>query len=183
MEALLTLVVKDECPQPTFYRGERDNALVIPLSQFNVDEFEKEGPSSFLSVLRQQYPDGLRVSTHKLTKDKHSESYVQVSFHSALLRKKALSTPFNFKDRTINVYKALKPASARVFSVDIRNIDLLENPDNFRQTLQGHLRNKDGDWFNGEGCAILFAQGYSQPFVHTLEGCTFTVKPYPFYHK
>ncbi|GAN09923.1 hypothetical protein MAM1_0303d09456 [Mucor ambiguus] len=114
MDSLLTLAVKDKCPQPTFYREEKGNALVIPLSQFKVDEFEKEGPTSFLPILRQQYSDGLRVSARKMSSDQLLlENYIEISFRMEELRKKALSIFFNSKNIIIIAYKTLDP---RIFS-------------------------------------------------------------------
>lgn len=173
---------------------------MIPLSQFPATQLKHEEPTGFLSTLRKQYPDGASISFHKMkmagNQQNKQEEVVEISFEEEDLRENALSGPFLFDGKTINVYKTLEPNPGYLYQFQIEINALSSPPERYQKSIINCLRSygivqdihwhytEDGNWFMGKGCGFLDAFPDCGPEVGPLqaEGYTFKLSRCPWYY-
>lgn len=150
---------------PYFHRGIERFSIIIEINDFDGLTFEKSGPSSLLSILRNQYKDvlGLRKCS---TGDDDIGDYLEIGFQNAALRGEALRKEFIVQDRRIKAIRPISYPPSRITRMDVSGLpfDLKEdshiwierNFKKFGQVLHYCLHcTEDGDWFTGNAYVIV----------------------------
>lgn len=167
------LEIKDKCPAPELYWGSKPHSIVIETSQFESLAVDSSGPTSLLSLLKTQYPEGIAITERsrsivagrgKLTYK--TKRYLEIAFDNEAVLKQALSRPFEIQDQAIKFSKTLNKANGEAYQLHISDIEQLGNPLKYQETLLQLLSKygkveclylhytKEANWFTGEGYAI-----------------------------
>jgi hypothetical protein len=166
---IISLKIKEECPKPVYLRGNSSFSILIAISQFVGLNLPSSGPTSILSVLRNQYPKCVSIIERSTLQasvgHKTVNEYIEISFDKEESLKDALSTPFCIQGQDIEVDIATDLTGCGLYYIEIDNIHLLDNPldeSNVYNYLQesGTVESLhfhytcDGNWFTGKACAI-----------------------------
>lgn len=167
---IVSLKVKDECPRPVFFRGNSPYSILIDISQFVGLELPSSGPTSILSVLRNQYPKGISIAERNISQihdgRKTVVEYIEIFFDGEESREGALSTSFCIQGQDIKVIATINLTDCNIYRIKISNIQLLDNPSSFKSDVHNHLQlsgnveslhlhyTNDGNWFTGNACAF-----------------------------
>lgn len=186
---IISLKVKKECPKPVFFRGNSPFSILIDISQFVGLDLPSFGPTSVLSVLRNQYPKGISIAERNISQihdgRKTVGEYIEIFFDGEESRKDALSTPFYIQGQCIKVIATIDLTNCNIYRIEVRDIHLLNNPSSFKSKVHNHLQmsgtveplhlhyTNDGNWFTGKACA--FWKG--SPTVNTRK---FTAFPFEY---
>ncbi|EPB82395.1 hypothetical protein HMPREF1544_10853 [Mucor circinelloides 1006PhL] len=170
-----SIPLKDECPYPDLYQGERPYSIIIEASQFGLSTVD----SNLLDLLRKQYPQGISIN-HRMMKKYNNRSksksrnrrrqkmqnFIEIGFASENKRAQALEAPFIIDGETIQVSKTLDKNAGKVYRLNIYDIDKLNDPSKYYNHVLNHLNkygtvlelhlhySAAGGWFEGEGCAL-----------------------------
>ncbi|KAK4511454.1 serine/threonine protein kinase [Mucor velutinosus] len=196
------LEIKDSCPAPELYSSSKPYSLIMETSQFDSLKLDSSGPSSLLSLLKNQFPEGVAITERSRSvvarRDRlqycETKRYLEIAFDSKALLTQALSRPFEIKSQAIKFSKTLNKGNGEAYQLHISDVEQLGDPLKHRDVLLEVLNQhgmveclhlhytKDANWFTGEGCAIwigkLNKSEQRLAFEDKLKAC-FSYSEYP----
>ncbi|CEP12897.1 hypothetical protein [Parasitella parasitica] len=191
----IPFIIKDECPEPDLYQGTKPNSILIAESEFSGLRFRREGPTSFLDILRNQFPRGKVIIklpiTYAREEPRITRMCIEIGFEDEYARDEALSKPFCIQKRNITVHKTILLSTRMVYKVHIGNIEQIGYPVSYKGEVRNYLKQfgdveevhlhytKNGNWFKGEGCAIMTISSDKIPLIQQHPILTFLFLEYP----
>ncbi|KAI8645304.1 hypothetical protein BD408DRAFT_429834 [Parasitella parasitica] len=191
----ISFINKDECPEPDLFQGSKPNSIIIAEFEFSGLRFRQEGPTSFLGILRNQFPLGKVIIKLPITNVKEqprtTKMYIEIGFEDEYSRDQALSKPFSVQKRLIKMHKTILLSNRKVYKVYIENIEQIGFPVSYKGEVRTYLKKfgdvedvhlhytRDGNWFTGEGCAIIAISSDKIQQIQQHPKLTFMFTEYP----
>lgn len=124
-----------------FYAGKEEFSIILELDELEDLQFDKTGPKSLLSVLRECYKDGVGLRKYSIDAE-DMEDVIEIIFKNEKDRTKALVAHTAIQGHELYVHKPLGTRAPYLYHIDIFDVPFGDQKKKLKQcfaTLFGSM--------------------------------------------
>ncbi|KAF1800173.1 hypothetical protein FB192DRAFT_1390395 [Mucor lusitanicus] len=151
-----------------FYAGKEQFSIILELDELQGLQFDKTGPNSLLSTLRNCYKDGIGLLKYSIIVGEDMCDVIEIVFKNATEQTKAILARPTIQGRELHVYKPLGYRAEYLYSLDIFDVPIGDPEETKTMLCDTFLKfgdildckvhvTEDGSWMTGSAYVLLLA--------------------------